>query len=423
MGDEGQRTRAGDRYGVLVQRSDSVIRRQARSIRNDERILHAAVRLAAQDGWPELLPARVAQAAGLSHSAVSDRLADRSALAAWAWSQALAPVVERAVEQVVSLVPGVGRPDPGRGGVDARDLGRVMRAFVEPDEAMRAVAELLVVSTYDPVVHEAVRGSFGARLDAWLTPVPRRLSKANAARRAFLVIVALGSLLETRRHSGRRVRLESEWERIATALAAPDSLRTVPEVHFEHWDGVFDFDTGDALLDRLLEATRDEIGRKGYDATTIDGIAKAAGRTKGLVFSRYPSKKDLFNDTTARYTKAMFDLNEQAFATLLRGLSPGVAEAAVYREYMRPGREHLHVFALEQYRLAWHDESMRQAVTAAMANAVKSRLASDPSRSQHEWEAYNFVGAAQGVGTMLLASCCPVAWTLPYQVMTIPLND
>ena len=408
---------------MLVQRPESVIRRQARSIRNDGRILEAAVRLAAQDGWPGLLPARVAQAAGLSHSAVSDRFPDRSTLAAWAWAQALAPVAEQAVEEVVALVPELGRPSAGHGEVDARHLGRVMRPFVEPDEEMQAVSELLVVSTFDPAVHEAVRSSFGARLDAWLAPVPRRLSKANAARRAFLVIVALGSLLETRRHDGRRVRLDSEWKRIAAALAAPDSVRTVPEVHFEHWDGAFDFDTGDGLLDRLLEATRDEIGRKGYDATTIDGIAKAAGRTKGLVFSRYPSKKELFNDTTARYTKAMFDLNEQAFATLLRGLSPGVAEAAVYREYMRPGRSHLHVFALEQYRLAWHDDEMRKAVAASMAHAIDLRLQADPSRSREQWEAFNFIGAAQGVGTMLLASCCPDAWTLPYQVMTVPLND
>lgn len=408
---------------MLVQRSERVIRRQERSIRNDERILDAAVRLAAQDGWPELLPARVAQAAGLSRSTVSDRFADRSALAAWAWSQRLTGVVEQAVEPLVSLVPDLDRPDPGRRGVDARELGRVMRAFVEPDEAMQAVAELLVVSTFDPVVHETVRGTFGARLDAWLTPVPRKVSKTNAARRAFLVIVALGSLLETRRHAGRRLHLESEWERIASALAAPDSIRTVPEVHFEHWDGVFDFDTGDSLLDRLLEATRDEIGRKGYDATTIDGIAKAAGRTKGLVFSRYPSKKEMFNDTVARYAKGMFDLNEQAFATLLRGLSPGVAEAAVYREYMRPGRAHLHVFALEQWRLAWHDDEMHQAVATAMADAIEARVQADPSRTRVEWEAFNFIGAAQGVGTMLLASCCPDAWTLPYQVMTIPLND
>ena len=406
---------------MLVQRSELVIRRQERSIRNDERILDAAVRLAGQEGWPELLPARVAQAAGLSRSTVSDRFADRSVLAAWAWSQALTGVVEQAVEQVMTLVPDLGAVQEDV--IDARDVARVMRPFVEPDEAMLAVAELLVVSTFDPAVHEAVRGTFGARLDAWLTPVPRRVSKANAARRAFLVIVALGSLLEARRHDGVRFRLESEWARIATALAGPDSIRTVPEVHFDHWDGVFDFDTGDGLLDRLLEATRDEIGRKGYDATTIDSIAKAAGRTKGLVFSRYPNKKDLFNDTTARYTKGMFDLNEQAYATLLRGLSLGVAEAAVYREYMRPGRSHLHVFALEQYRLAWHDDEMRDAVATSMAGAIALRMESDPSRSRQEWAAYNFIGAAQGVGTMLLASCCPDAWTLPYQVMTVPLND
>lgn len=406
-----------------MQASRVEIQRQARSIRNDTRILQAAVRLAADAGWPGLLPARVAEAAGLSQSAVSDRFADRSTLAAWAWSHRLAAFVADAIEEVIGLVPGGSRSGALAPPVDVPELSRVMRPFLEPQEPMRAAAELLVVSCFDEHVHQAVRGTLGARLDEWLTPVPRRLSAADAARRAFLVIVALGTLLETRRHDRAQFRLESEWARICEALVAPASNRSVPEVHFDHWDGDFDFDTGDPLLDRLLEATRDEIGRKGYDATTIDSIAKASGRTKGLVFSRYTNKKDLFNDTTARYAKGMVELNERAFAQLLRRRSPGVAEAVMYREYMRPGRKHLHVFALEQHRLAWHDEEMRQTVAESISGAITSRMEADPSRSRQEWEAFNFIGAAQGVGTLLLASCCPDAWTLPYQVMTIPLND
>ena len=397
--------------------------RQARSIRNDSLILDAAVRLADEHGWSALLPARVAQAAGLSRSTVSDRFQDRSTLAAWAWTQRLAPAVVQTVEQVVAVARWVGPSRPSPGSVDARDLARVMLPFVEPDQEMRAAAELLVVSCFDARVHDAVGETLGAQLGELLTPVPRRLSRADAARRAFLVIVALGSLLETRRHHGARFQLESEWERLAAALLAPDSIRKVPDVFFEHWDGVFDFDTGDALLDRLLEATRDEIGRKGYEATTIDGIARAAGRTKGLVFSRYPSKKELFKATIALYSKGMFDLNEQAVAALLTKMSPGLAEAAVYREYMRPGREHLHVFSLEQHRLTWHDDDMRKALADSMADAIAARLEADPSRTREMWEAFNFIGAAQGVGTLLLASCCPVAWTLPDQAMTVPLNE
>ena len=393
-------------------------RRQARSIRNDERILDAATEIAAADGWAGLLPARVAERSGLSHPAVSARFADRSQIGASVWRQRLAdPVI--AGLQAVLVAAGL----LYIGEVDQQALARALRVFVEPDESMRAAAELLVVSTFDGPVHEAVRATLGVQLDEWLTPVPQHLSEADAARRAFLVILALGSLLEVRREDHRPVALESEWERIGTALGAPDATVTVPEVHFDHWDGVFDFDTGDPLLDRLLEATRDEIGRNGYDATTIDDIARAAGRTKGLVFSRYPSKKQLFNDTVTRYTKGMFDLNEQVFTELLADMSPGVTEALFYREFMRPGRERLHVFQLEQYRLAWHDDQMRRSVAATMADAVTARVESDPSRSREEWEAYNFVGAAQGVGTMLLAECCPGAWTLPYQHMTVPLND
>lgn len=393
-------------------------RRQARSIRNDERILGAATEIAAADGWAGLLPARVAERAGLSHSAVSARFVDRSEIGASVWRQHLAGPVIADLQSVLGAAGLLATGD-----ADQQGLARAMQPFVEPDEAMRAASELLVVSTFDGPVHEAVRATLGAQLDEWLTPAPRRLSKADAARRAFLMIVALGSLLEVRREDHRPVALEAEWARISTALGAPDAIHTVPEVHFDHWDGAFDFDTGDALLDKVLEGTRDAIGHKGYDATTINDIARAAGRTKGLIFSRYPNKKQLFNDTVTRYTKGMFDLNEQVFTELLADMSPGVVEAVFYREFMRPGREHLHVFALEQYRLAWHDDQMRRSLAASMIDAVTARVESDPSRSREEWEAYNFVGAAQGVGTMLLASCCPGAWTLPYQHMTVPLND
>ncbi|MFM9135253.1 MAG: helix-turn-helix domain-containing protein [bacterium] len=252
--------------------------------------------------------------------------------------------------------------------------------------------------------------------------MPRRLSKADAARRGFLLIVALGSLLEVRREDGRPVGLESEWERIGMALTAPDAIQTVPEVHFEHWDGAFDFDTGDGLLDRLLEATRDEIGRRGYEATTVDDIARAAGRTKGLVFSRYPSKKQLFNDTVTRYTKGMYDLNEQAWNQMQATASAGAAEAVLYRELMRPGREHLRGFPLEQYRLSWHDPYMSASVAHAMSDVVAARMDADATRSRPDLQAEVFVGVAQGVGVLLMASVYPDAWKLPYQHITIPLN-
>ena len=411
-----------DRYGVPVPHPPTAPPRQARSVRNDERILDVAVRLAAQEGWPGLQVAPVAEAAGLSRRTVSDRAHDRSGLAAWVWSQRLAPGV---VDSLSALIQAM-TPDATKDTVDAQRLGHAMEAFTAPDERMRAAAELLIVATFDPLLHLAVQDTVGAALAQWLTPAPGLVSEADAARRGYVIATALGLLLEARRQEGVRVDLSAEWQHLCAGLTAPDAdlalKQAVPEVHFDHWDGTFDFATGDPALDRLLQATRDEIGTKGYDAATIDSIVAASGRTKGLLFGRYPSKKQLFNDVTDRYTKGMYDLNEQAWAQMLQTMTPPIAEAVLLREFMRPGREHLWVFALEQYRLAWHDPDMRQAVAASMADAIAQRVASDPTRSPEQWQATLFVAAAQGIGTMLLGSCYDQAWTLPYQVITVPLS-
>ena len=414
-----------DRYGEPVPPIEPAVPRQARSIRNDERILEAAVRLADQEGWHGLLIARVAEAAGLSRRTVSDRVPDRQALATWVWSQRLAPVVIQALSRLIEAMT----PDTAAGSpsLDPQRLGHAIDAFTEPDEQMRAAAELLIVATFDPVLHLAVRDTVGTVLAQWLTPSPGQVSAADTARRGYVISTALGCLLEARRQEGVRVDLTAEWEQLCATLTARDADRAlqqqVPEVHFDHWDGAFDFATGDPAQDRLLEATRDEIGRKGYDAATIDSIVAASGRTKGLLFGRYPSKKQLFNDVTDRYTKGMYDLNEHAWDQMLQTMAPAIAEAVLLREFMRPGREHLWVFALEQYRLSWHDPDMREAVAASMAEAIANRMESDPTRTPEQWQATLFVAAAQGIGTMLLGSCYDQAWTLPYQVMTVPLHD
>ena len=394
------------------------IRRQARSIRNDERILDVATEIVATDGWAGLLPARVAERSGLSHPAISARFADRSAIGAGVWRDRLAaPMIAR----LEAALDAAGLLDWSA--ADPRRLAEAMQPFVEPDMIMCAAAEILVENCFDANVKAAVHATLGEALARWLTPVPRKLTKANAARRSFLIITALGVLLETRRQEGMTFDFQAEWDRICAALSAPDSAERLPEIYFEHWDGIFDFDSGDALLDRLLEATRDEIGRHGYEATTIDTIARAAGRTKGLVFSRYPSKKQLFNDTVTRFTKAMYELNEQAWQEMLTVTSSGGAEAILYKELMRPGREHLRGFALEQYRLSWHDVEMRDSIAHAFSEVMTARAEADPTRPADEVRAEFFIGVAQGIGILLVADVDPHAWELPYQNMTVPLNQ
>lgn len=66
---------------------------------------------------------------------------------------------------------------------------------------------------------------------------------------------------------------------------------------------------GDART-RLLEAARDVIRRKGFSATTVDDICKAAGVTKGAYFHHFQSKEALgaaAADFWAETTTAFFE--------------------------------------------------------------------------------------------------------------------
>jgi TetR/AcrR family transcriptional repressor of nem operon len=62
--------------------------------------------------------------------------------------------------------------------------------------------------------------------------------------------------------------------------------------------------------DKLLDAARDEIRKRGYAATSVDALCAAAGVTKGAFFHHFPSKgalgaaaADHWGETTA----AMFE--------------------------------------------------------------------------------------------------------------------
>jgi TetR/AcrR family transcriptional regulator, transcriptional repressor for nem operon len=69
---------------------------------------------------------------------------------------------------------------------------------------------------------------------------------------------------------------------------------------------------------KLLDAARDVIRRKGYAATTVDDVCKAAGVTKGGFFHHFQSKEDLgvaaleaFNDMADQlFTSAPYNTLE-----------------------------------------------------------------------------------------------------------------
>lgn len=384
--------------------------RPLRAARNDDAILSAATRLAAVEGWPGLLFPRVAADAGLSVRPLHERFASREDLAITLWRRRLAAEIVSGLADVVAAVSG---PTP-------EALCEAFRRFSQPSVPVQAASELLMVAATTPDLLAAVREECGSQLDAWVSPRARVLTRADAARNAFAVAVALGLAIAARRYPGRDVDLTGYSAELWNAMQKRPAPAKLPSRVAEHLDASIDFGTGDPAWEELLTATVLTIGRIGYDHATVTAISEAAGYTKGLLFRRYATKRELLLDATRRMSASTMEANLAFQHAIAQEYSPGIAGAVAIREFMRPGREVLRNLFLEQMRLAIHDPEVR-AVIDSEIDPVMSDEATQMGATDHL--VYVHTGQALANGVVQLQVLCPEAWSLPYDVVEIALTQ
>lgn len=377
--------------------------------RTDRALCAASVRVAAEQGWGDFTFARVARAAGTSRRPLQDRFAGRSQLAAATWTETVEPVLRGLVVEFLASA-GLLNADPDREGFVA-----VMDRLAHPSAEVQAAVEFLIVAQFEPALAAAVRSTLGEEISRWCRPRDGELSPAEAARRAFMLSVALGLVLVARRPGVERIDVEHVADVLLRILAIPAPGRDLPDLDSTHFSDPVPFDTGDAVRDRLLQATLDEVGQRGYDAATVDAIAHRAGSSQGALFARYPTKVALFLDAVRRQSAFALRANEACMERWAVEHGRGVAEAAMIREFMRPGRDHLRIIALEELRTGWHEPVIREAVAREYEAFVAESHALKPGFTVAEAH----VGFAVGGGTLLLCGLYPDAWLLPYDVVTV----
>lgn len=388
--------------------------RSARSVRIDEAILSAAVTIADLDGWAGLTFQRVATRAGVSRNAVVSRHSDPASFAAAVWRKRIADPFVHAVSLVLRSCPG------GKGAVSEAELAEAMSPFAYPNEVMRAAAEILLVARYESAAQQAIDDTLGALLDDWLTPVRGRLTRSNAAMRAFSVAMALGLLLEARRVPTAQIDLTGCLAPLAQALSHPAPPQWLPTRSASFLDEPPVFDIGDPAWVAVLRSTVGEVGEHGYDAATVDAIARASGYTQGAIFSRYESKLDLFLDATQRMLANNGRLAAQFQADLADEYSPGIADAVMIRELMRAHRKNVRTITFEQIRLSWHQPEMISAFQSALDDPAVNMASADPAMSPDQARTRIHLEFARGLGFGLLADLQAGAGTLPLDVVLVP---
>ena len=387
--------------------------RQSRAVRNDERILDAAVRIAATHGWAALVPSRVAADSGLARSTVQERFRDRASLGAALWERRCAKPIERGLAGMVAAGVPSGRRAPQRA-----DVAESLSRLCQPDPELLAGTELIVAAHYDAATAAAVRTSLGAVVTGWRTDGRAE----DRGRGGYLAMIGLGLLLAARRTGAETL----DWDHVAGAIAeaaAEDRQAvTLPDVTAPHLLGDIDLAPGDPALDALLTAALREIGSRGFEGASIDGIARAAQRTKGLVFSRFPTKLDLFIEATRRQQTLAFAANEEFLREVTARHGRGEAEAVALRQIQHPRLAYARSIALEQLRLSWHYRELKAAQEADLDAVVASFASEDPVR-YGESPALVHLAYAVGLGAAALPLLHPGADALAYDVMTVPLAD
>jgi len=385
--------------------------------RNNGRLLDAAVNIAANEGWAALTFVRVAERSGLSRRPLQDRYADASHLMAALWRERCEPVLAGVIERSLAAS---GISSSGSSQAFVSELLTV----VDPDESLRAAAELLMIAQFDSTVREAVVSTLGVKAAAWCDPistdaVTAEAGKVRAAQNAYVVSLVLGLLMFGRRSATTGQNFLEPIDALYRALQDPASPARLPQDDFAHLDRPVPFETGDPTTDALLQSTLDAVGVDGYDQMSVDRIAQGAGSSQGALFARYPTKLSLFIDATRRQNGLAARINAAAIGELERRYGGGVAEAVAIREFQRPFRAPLRAITLEGIRVAWHDDDLRQAVIDELAAYEAEVAKADPaSYGSSGWFHFGF---AIGVGVLILPILHEPCWRLPYDVVTVSI--
>jgi AcrR family transcriptional regulator len=114
---------------------------------------------------------------------------------------------------------------------------------------------------------------------------------------------------------------------------------------------------------RLLDAAAELFARNGYQATSVDDVAEAAGYSKGALYYNFESKDELFD---ALVTQHIGDLTQQLENALVEASTIEEKLAAAQRVLTEREREQKGAdFELEVLMQARRDPKLRKTVNAA----------------------------------------------------------
>lgn len=370
-------------------------------------LLDAAVLVLAEEGWGGFTIASVSKRAGYSKRPAHNRYEDRSELACALWAQRVFPYLAGRLADLSSAL------DEGRKTGDSEPLERALIVFADRNPLLLAAGEVAIQGLFDKRLQQAVDEAFIPMIShlAWLEGEP-----AAAAQLAYGFAVALGLGLGSRLPNAEHVDFSAPLKRHAQAMLSDFTVADLPPLRARYLDEDLLLDDDNPAVNALLNSALTVLGERGFAASSVSMVSKAAGYTEGLAFANYKTKHELFFDAISR--AHAYEQRAQAdFYNMVRQQhGEPVALAVQYVELQYPGRDARRASMLEQLRLCWHFPELAEQFESPFSEGFAKSVDS-PIFAEFLFDHCVLLGMA--ALPEVLRDC----YKLPWNAVTVPLHE
>ncbi|MEI6404239.1 MAG: TetR/AcrR family transcriptional regulator [Actinomycetes bacterium] len=389
---------------------------QARLARNHARVLDAAARSAAQNGPIGLSFLRVANEAGLSRRPIQDRFHDVTELSIALWKDLVGPELITSLNQAMTYAGLLDEPQ------NVAEFVKACARFQRPDHLLLAGVELFLDSQFDEELSRAIQESLTPWYNSLCVPSPD-ITPALAARRAWIIMMGLGLILFSHRPGARALDCSWVFQEYARTFAQAHEPIDLPEVAAPHLNVITHVNTGDSILNALIDSVLRHVAQEGYLHASVEKIVATANCSQGALFSRFATKKELFLEATRLQNETALAANEEYLRMIEQKSSREIAEAVAIREFQKPGRELQRALLLEQLRLTWHDEELLGKQAETVDAFYENSGLSDSVASPEQFKTLAHVGLSIGTGATALPLIYKESWRLPFDVVAAHFNN
>ena len=283
-----------------------------------------------------------------------------------------------------------------------------------PGPALAGALDLLLASPFDLQLRAAVDATVGTAANGWTLHNGRSAPRKSATQHGYLIARALGLLAIGSMSDLHEVDFGPGDRAVEEALQAPVRasrlpLRPPPPVAI---------DTGEPTLDALLNSTLEQVANHGFAAASVEAICARAGITKGYLFNRYASKRELFIDASQRHQRSAIEQSVAWLNAMSVRQGHARAEATFLRAVLHPSRQMQQRISSEELHLALRERELAQVFEATAEAFAQANLGALTPITL----GYAHSARAIGEGIGLLNLLDPDAWQLPFEVVLVPLQ-